>query len=88
MPTKSQLHIKRLGEKLDAANATIVEQAARINSLTEDLAALTSADADRHNAILAKLDGVVQAFSFHMNANTSAINTMNAEIANLKVGRV
>lgn len=39
------------------------------------------------NKIIEKIEQLIQAFTMHMNANTSALNAMNALIANLKVGK-
>jgi Zn-dependent M16 (insulinase) family peptidase len=78
---------KRLGEKLDQANITIMTLEAALKTTEDGLAALKLAAQatklktdERHQEVLDKLTTLTQAFALHMNANTDAINSLTAKL--------
>ena len=93
---KSQTDTNKLIADLQASRAALQDEneavRAELNNVNTQISELMAErpvfDAQAEcNKINEKLEQLIQAFSMHMNANTSALNTMNAVIANLKVGK-
>lgn len=67
-------------DKLQSENHVLGGQVAR---LTRELEEARAGDVAINAKILEKVNGLVSAFSFHMDTNTMAINALSANIANL-----
>lgn len=87
-------HTKSLAEQLGAANERIqmleVDRKALQSEnqvLRGEVERLKSTDEAKYDQILEKVNGLVSAVTFHLNANTMAINALSANIANLNAKR-
>lgn len=76
-------HVKRLGENLDNANTRINELESEATRYRLEISSLKQGPQEDLKDVLEKLNGLTAAVTFHLNANTLAINALSANIANL-----